>query len=420
MKCAVLLTLALALAVAARPTGRGKGRGRGRGGRGRGGANTTKAATATSAVSSAAAATSVAAVLSTSSAAAAASSAASTAAANSTSSAAGAVNTATTATANNPDIQNSLTLDPSVIASGFLNNGQSVPAAGQVASLTSGNNFINFCATVPQLPITNGQQITTGSCNPAPMGIIPSNNNMPSAKFTFPVNGGTIATKTPFTISVAVSKFTTGNFVNAQQNYFAAPQQLDSSGQILGHSHVVVEQLTSLTQTTPTDPKVFAFFKGLNAAAVNGVLTADVANGLPAGTYKVSTINTAANHQPVLVPVAQHGSLDDVVYFTVADGGAAAANSTLASAGAASSVAGAAAATSSSAAAAAATSSAAAAAATTASVNGAAAVTTSAAQAAATTSAASAAATTSAAQAAATTAAAAAGKGKRSQLSRSL
>jgi hypothetical protein len=38
----------------------------------------------------------------------------------------------------------------------------------------------------------------------------------------------------------------------------------------------------------------------------------------------MSSINTASNHQPVLVAVAQHGSLDDVVYFTVtADGKAA-------------------------------------------------------------------------------------------------
>jgi len=115
---------------------------------------------------------------------------------------------------------------------------------------------------------------------------------------------------------MAVQNFQTGAFVNAQENYFAAPQQLNAQGQIIGHSHVVVEQLTALDQTTPTDPKKFAFFKGLNAAAQGGVLTADVTAGLPAGFYKVSSINTAANHQPVLVPIAQHGSLDDVSYVS--------------------------------------------------------------------------------------------------------
>jgi hypothetical protein len=225
----------------------------------------------------------------------------------------------------NVDVQSSLTLDPKVLATGFENNGQNVPAAGQVASLTSSNNFINFCLTVPNLPITNGKQIATGSCNPAPMGAIPSNGNMPSAKFVFPPNGGSVEANTAFTIKMAIKNLQTGAFVNAQENYFAAPQQLNKQGQIIGHSHVVVEALSALDQTTPTDPKKFAFFKGLNAAAKNGILTADVTAGLPAGVYKISSINTAANHQPCVVPVAQHGSLDDAVYFTVKAKGNAAA-----------------------------------------------------------------------------------------------
>jgi hypothetical protein len=108
----------------------------------------------------------------------------------------------------------------------------------------------------------------------------------------------------------------TGQFTNAQASYFSAPQQLNAQGQIIGHSHVVIEQLSALDQTTPTDPTKFAFFKGLNAAAVGGVLTADVTGGLKSGFYKLSSINSAANHQPVVVPVAQHGSLDDAVYVS--------------------------------------------------------------------------------------------------------
>ncbi|KAH9915225.1 uncharacterized protein B0H18DRAFT_886113, partial [Fomitopsis serialis] len=34
---------------------------------------------------------------------------------------------------------------------------------------------------------------------------------------------------------------------------------------------------------------------------------------LPKGTYRMASINAAANHQAVLVAVAQHGSLDDMV-----------------------------------------------------------------------------------------------------------
>jgi len=48
------------------------------------------------------------------------------------------------------DAQTSLTLDPSVIASGFAQNGQATQEPGQVASLTSKNNFINFCASTKQ------------------------------------------------------------------------------------------------------------------------------------------------------------------------------------------------------------------------------------------------------------------------------
>ncbi|KAH9486652.1 Pathogenicity cluster 5 protein d [Psilocybe cubensis] len=262
--------------------------------------------------------------------------AANTAAAAST--AAAAANTAAAASSSDP--QSSTTLDPKVIATGFENDGQDVPTAGQVASLTSSNNFINFCLTVPNLPITNGKQITTGSCNPAPMGVIPSTDNMPSAKFQIPKNGDSFTENSPFTITMAVRNFQTGAFVNAEENYFAAPQQVNSGGQIIGHSHVVVEQLDALDQTTPTDPKKFVFFKGLNAPAdANGLLTADVTSGLPAGFYRLASINTAANHQPVLVPIAQHGSLDDAVYFTVTAGNASAAQASAAAAGVASSAA---------------------------------------------------------------------------------
>lgn len=242
-------------------------------------------------------------------------------AAASSSAAAPAASSSAPAQQSSQDPQSSLTLDPRVIAKGFENNGQDVPTAGQVASLTSSNNFINFCLTVPNLPISNGLQVKTGSCNPAPMGVIAATTNMPSSKFQFPKNGDVIQANTAFTISMAISHLETGFFVNANENYFSAPQFVNGAGDIQGHSHVVVELLSSEQQTNPTNPNVFAFFKGLNDKANNGVLTADVTNGLPAGTYRLASINSAANHQPVLVAVAQHGSLDDQVYFTVTDNG---------------------------------------------------------------------------------------------------
>lgn len=191
-----------------------------------------------------------------------------------------------------------------------------MPTEGQIPSLTSTNNFINFCKDV-NLPITNGQQIAGGSCNPAPMGAIPSTAAMPSSKFAFPTNGGNVPANQKFTIKMAIKNLETGNFVNANENYYSAPQQLNGQGQIIGHSHVVIEKLDSLTQATPTNPKVFAFFKGVNGKAdAEGILTIDVDAGLPAGTYKLSSINAAANHQPVLVAIAQHGSLDDIIYVS--------------------------------------------------------------------------------------------------------
>ncbi|KAJ7443110.1 hypothetical protein FB451DRAFT_1343817 [Mycena latifolia] len=200
-------------------------------------------------------------------------------------------------------------LDPSVISVGFTDDGQNPPVAGQTASLTSTNNYINFCAqTLAQTPLTNGVQVTTGSCNPAPIGLIPSVDAMPSAKFTFPKNFDTIPAKTPFNISMALTNVQAGVFTNAQKTYFAAPQTLSAQGLIIGHSHFVVETLTSIDQTTPNDPKGFVFFKGINDAGVNGILSTPVDKGLPAGFYRLCSINSAANHQPVIVPVAQHGS----------------------------------------------------------------------------------------------------------------
>lgn len=218
--------------------------------------------------------------------------------------------------------QTSLTLDPKVIAAGFANNGQQTPTAGQVASLTSTNNFINFCLTVNK-PITNGQQIKTGSCNPAPMGVIAATTNMPSSKFQSPVNGQDIPPNTSFNINMAVNNLVTGNFVNAQTNYYAAPQQVNAQGNVIGHTHYTVQAIPSFTSTQPLDPNTFAFFKGVNSPAVNGVVTEPVTGGLPAGIYRCCSINTDANHAPVLVAVAQHGSLDDCVYFSVGQGNAA-------------------------------------------------------------------------------------------------
>lgn len=147
------------------------------------------------------------------------------------------------------------------------------------------------------------------------MGQIPGSNKMPSSKFTNPLNLQNLAENKPFTITMQIKNLKTGNFVNAQSNYYSAPQQLDATGQIIGHSHVVIEQITGLNQAVATDPTKFAFFKGVNTPAdANGVLSVPVTAGLGPGVYRLASINAAANHQPVLAPIAQHGTLDDMVY----------------------------------------------------------------------------------------------------------
>ena len=145
------------------------------------------------------------------------------------------------------------------------------------------------------------------------MGIIAAKTNMPSAKFQVPANGDKIAANKEFTIKLAISNLETGHFTNPTTTFHMAPQTLNEQGNIKGHSHVVIQKLTALDQKTPVSPTEFAFFKGLNDKAVDGILTTTVPGGLPKGVYRIATINSAANHQPALVAVAQRGALDDMV-----------------------------------------------------------------------------------------------------------
>jgi len=214
--------------------------------------------------------------------------------------------------------QSSLCLDPAVLCTGFENDGQvNITSPGQVRSQTSSNNWINFCKTVDK-PLTNGTQIPSGSCNPVPIGVLPSVDNLPSAKFIFPPNFAALAKHTMFTIQVAISHLETGWFTNPDTTFLSAPLVVNANGDIMGHSHVVIELLTGFGQTTPTVPKHFVFFKGLNLPAANGVLSTNVTGGLPAGYYRIAVINSGANHQPIASPVSQRGAMGDMVYFSVA------------------------------------------------------------------------------------------------------
>lgn len=160
------------------------------------------------------------------------------------------------------------------------------------------------------------------------MGDIPSSNNMISSLITNPAPGDTLASNTPFDITVQVTNLAAGTFTNPLLTYYAAPQAL-KGGIIVGHTHVTVQSLgNSIVASTPPDPQTFTFFKGINDAGNGkGLLSATVAAGLPAGAYRVCTMTSAANHQPVLMPVAQRGAQDDCTKFLVSDSGASSAAS---------------------------------------------------------------------------------------------
>lgn len=188
------------------------------------------------------------------------------------------------------------------------------PEPGTAPSETSTNNFINNCVNEV---LTNGTQNPKGSCNPIPMGQIPSSDSMPSTKFVFPTNNANITPNTNFTMTLGIKNLQAGSFTNANTNYFAAPQQINKNGVIIGHTHLVVQDVGSIDSTNIPDPKVFAFFKGVNDAADNkGTVSVVLAGGLPAGSYRFCSITTSSNHVPCAVSIAQHGNLDDCVYVS--------------------------------------------------------------------------------------------------------
>lgn len=92
---------------------------------------------------------------------------------------------------------------------------------------------------------------------------------------------------------------------------------------MIGHTHVTVQDLgSSLNPTKALDATQFAFFKGINDAGNgNGLLSAVVTGGLPAGNYRVCTMASSSNHQPVIMPVAQRGTADDCTKFVVTGSG---------------------------------------------------------------------------------------------------
>ncbi|OAA72175.1 hypothetical protein ISF_01248 [Cordyceps fumosorosea ARSEF 2679] len=211
-------------------------------------------------------------------------------------------------------------LDQDAIQAGSADDGNNPGSNEQAASQTSRNNFINFCSGQT---LTNGKQIDTGSCNGIPMGQIPARQNMISAVMINPQNNDQIPAGQTFQIQVQLSNLAAGSFTNATTTYYSAPQALNRQGNVIGHTHVTVQDTgRSLNPKQPLDPQKFAFFKGINDAGNGqGLLSATVTGGLPPGNYRVCSMTSASNHQPVLMPIAQRGAQDDCVRFQAVGGG---------------------------------------------------------------------------------------------------
>ena len=151
------------------------------------------------------------------------------------------------------------------------------------------------------------------------MGKIPSTSNMISTVILSPHADQTLKENKDFTISIQTTGLAAGSFTNAKLTYYSAPQDLTSSGQVIGHTHITVQSLGDcFNPKTPPDPTAFVFFKGINDNGDgNGLLSTTVTGGLPKGHYRVCTMTSSSNHQPVLMPVAQRGAQDDCQRFRI-------------------------------------------------------------------------------------------------------
>ena len=196
------------------------------------------------------------------------------------------------------------------IVSSILYSQQPVDAVNK----NTGNNVCEKS----KLDLATGTQNPNGECVKTVMGEIPSKDHMVSTLIFFPQSDSEIKEKTSFTVKTKTINLDTGFFSDPKVDYYTRPQTLGKNGFVQGHSHVTIQKLDG---NKVPDPRKIAFFKGLNDPAVNGgFLNVEVTGGLPAGKYRLCTMTASFTHQPTLMPIAQRGSQDDCVRFTVVKG----------------------------------------------------------------------------------------------------
>lgn len=170
-----------------------------------------------------------------------------------------------------------------------------------------------FCKK-SDLAAADGTQITDGYCVSLEIGEVPSVHNMVSSLIVNPKPNARIKRNKPFTVKMKVINLDTGFFSDPAVDYYQIPQTL-KDGIIQGHSHITIQKLHG--HNVP-DPKVFAFFKGLNEKSNDGTLSVEVDNGLPEkGLYRICTVNSSNSHQSVIMPIAQRGAQDDCIRIKV-------------------------------------------------------------------------------------------------------
>ncbi|KAJ3127014.1 hypothetical protein HK098_006905 [Nowakowskiella sp. JEL0407] len=194
-----------------------------------------------------------------------------------------------------------------------------------VPEKVDGNNFkpfpqSDFCKKSGQAE-SNGSQNKAGACSSTPMGQIPSVDKMVSTLIINPDSGAKVDASKDNTVTIAISNLATGFFDDPQKQYYLFPQTLNGQGIIQGHQHITVQKMNG---KAVLDAKVFAFFKGLNAASPDGK-TLSVT--IPAGTlrengqHRICSLSGTFSHQPVVMPVAQRGAQDDCIRVDVFNAG---------------------------------------------------------------------------------------------------
>ncbi|KAI8900843.1 hypothetical protein BC833DRAFT_548892 [Globomyces pollinis-pini] len=168
----------------------------------------------------------------------------------------------------------------------------------------------------------NGTQLKQGgqSCSSTPMGQVVDANKILSTLITSPAYGATFDASINNTVTIDNRNLVAGFFNNPNTEYYMVPQTLDpKTGEIQGHQHITMQLLNN---NAPPDPKVFAFFKGVNDAETDPDKR-QLKAAIPAGTiktdgqYRICTISGSDGHQSALSPMVKRGAQDDCIRVTV-------------------------------------------------------------------------------------------------------